>query len=118
VKDEPFLTLSLIGLAFIILAGISKYIDDIPFSPPHIEAPAYVWAESCEEARYRQGALDCACEREVYKVSSWRMLKFGINPQRSDGLYRIGNDLLEIAQDTTGICTRKHIYRSSFYQKR
>jgi hypothetical protein len=116
VKDEFFLKLLLIGLAFIVLAGVSKHVNNIPYSQPHIEAAAYVWENNCKKDQYLEGVISCDCENDACKLSSWKMRKYGINPQRSEGLYGIGNDLVELSDDYSGKCSAKNTYRNSFYQ--
>ena len=101
---------------FLLLEGAQKYIDSFPYSPPHIKAPPYVWHGGCQKNLYAKNSLSCDCESIKYKISPWSMIKYGINEQRMDGMFRIGNDLVVMTSDFSGVCRQKNIYRNTFYQ--
>lgn len=100
----------------IFLALAQMYVNSIKFSLPHIKADPYIWAGSCQKNLYESNSLSCDCLNIRYKVSSWSMIRYGIHAQRSEGLYRIGNDLVEITKDFSGKCSIKNNYRNAFYQ--
>ena len=106
----------LVGLGLVLLGGVSKYLASLPYSPPHIRSAPYVWGGSCRKDQYDKGVLSCDCVNDQYKVSSWNMTKYGINPQRSEGLYRVGNDLVEVTKDFSSQCSAKNIYRNVFFE--
>jgi len=101
---------------FMALQGVGKYVDSIPYSPPHIKSPPYLWNGGCQKKLYDKNQISCDCENNKYKESPFYMMKYGINEQRMDGMYRIGNDLVIMTSDFSRICFAKNKYSNIYHQ--